>query len=136
MCSVRKGFLRNHSKTAAPAAAGLILKRRLWHRCLPLNFSKFLRTPFFIEHLRWLLLDICISCQFLFTGRILCQSCLLNMIQLAVWKNDTAFRWFDSNHMTKNPKNTASDELIICLEIYNVKSKEIWNLNFQLVSLR
>ena len=58
------------------------------------------------------------------------------MIQLAVWKNDTAFRWFDSNHMTKNPKNTASDELIICLEIYNVKSKEIWNLNFQLVSLR
>ena len=63
------------------------------------------------------------------------------MIQLAVWKNDTAFRWFDSNHMTKNPltkspKNTASDELIICLEIYNVKSKEIWNLNFKLVSLR
>ena len=26
------------------------------HRCLPVNFAKFSRTPFFIEHLRWLLL--------------------------------------------------------------------------------
>ena len=25
-------------------------------RCFPVNFSKFSRTPFFIEHLRWLLL--------------------------------------------------------------------------------
>ena len=28
----------------------------LRHSCLPLNFVKFLRTPFFIEHLWWLLL--------------------------------------------------------------------------------
>ena len=28
----------------------------IWHRCFPLNFVKFLRTPFFTEHLRWLLL--------------------------------------------------------------------------------
>ena len=28
----------------------------LRHSCLPLNFAKFLRTPFFIEHLWWLLL--------------------------------------------------------------------------------
>ena len=28
----------------------------LWHRCFPVNFGKFLRTPFFTEHLRWLLL--------------------------------------------------------------------------------
>ena len=35
--------------------AGLrLLKKRLWHRCFPLNFAKFLRIPFFIEHLRWL----------------------------------------------------------------------------------
>ena len=31
-------------------------KKRLWHRCFPLNFAKFLRTPFFTEHTRWLLL--------------------------------------------------------------------------------
>ena len=27
-----------------------LLKKRLWHRCFPVNFAKFLRTPFFIEH--------------------------------------------------------------------------------------
>ena len=33
-----------------------LLKKRLWQRCFPVNFVKFLRTPFFIEHLWWLLL--------------------------------------------------------------------------------
>ena len=32
------------------------LKERLQHRSFPMNFAKFLRTPFFTEHLRWLLL--------------------------------------------------------------------------------
>ena len=27
-------------------------KKRLWHRCFPVNFAKFLRTPFVTEHLR------------------------------------------------------------------------------------
>ena len=29
---------------------------RLWHRCFPVNFAKFLRTPLLTEHPRWLLL--------------------------------------------------------------------------------
>ena len=33
-----------------------LLKKRLWHRCFPVNFATFLRTPIFIEHLWWLLL--------------------------------------------------------------------------------
>ena len=33
-----------------------LLKKRLWHRCFPMNFVKFLRTPSYIEHLWWLLL--------------------------------------------------------------------------------
>ena len=37
--------------------AGFI-KRRLQHRCLPVKFANFLRTPFFAEHFWWLLLDI------------------------------------------------------------------------------
>ena len=32
-----------------------LLKKRLWHRCFPVTFVKFLKTPFFIEHLWWLL---------------------------------------------------------------------------------
>ena len=33
-----------------------LLKKRLWHRCFPRNFARFLRTPSPTEHLRWLLL--------------------------------------------------------------------------------
>ena len=32
-----------------------LLKKRLWHRCFAVNIVKFLRTPFFIERLYWLL---------------------------------------------------------------------------------
>ena len=35
--------------------AATLLKEKLWHRCLPVNFLKFLRTPFLTEHLWWLL---------------------------------------------------------------------------------
>ena len=35
------------------------------HRCFPVKFEKFLRTPFFTEHLRWLLL-CCFSCFFFY----------------------------------------------------------------------
>ena len=35
-----------------------LLKNSLWHRCFPVNFVKFLRTPFLKKHLRWLLLEI------------------------------------------------------------------------------
>ena len=33
------------------------LSKRLQHRCFPVNIAKLLRTAFFIEQLRWLLLD-------------------------------------------------------------------------------
>ena len=33
-----------------------LLKKRLWHRCFPVNFAKFLRTPFLTEHFHWVLL--------------------------------------------------------------------------------
>ena len=35
---------------------GTAFKKRVWHRCFPVNFVKFLRTPFFVEHFWWLLL--------------------------------------------------------------------------------
>ena len=69
-CSLKKTFLRNFAKFTGKhlcqtlffhKVGGLspptLLKNRLWHRCFPVNLSKFLRTPFFIEHLRWLLLQ-------------------------------------------------------------------------------
>ena len=41
-------------KLQAPPAT--LLKKRLWHKCFPVNFAKLLTTPFLIEHLWWLLL--------------------------------------------------------------------------------
>ena len=35
----------------------ILSKKRLWHKGFPVNFAKFLRTPFFIEHLQRLLLN-------------------------------------------------------------------------------
>ena len=67
-CSVKKVFLEisqnSHEITCARVSfliklqvwSATLLKKRLWHRCFPVNFVKFLRTPFFIEHLWWLLL--------------------------------------------------------------------------------
>ena len=55
----KKGILRNftkiYRKTPVPES---LSKKRLWHRCFPANFVKFLRTPFFIEHLCWLLVTL------------------------------------------------------------------------------
>ena len=64
-------------------AAGLrpvtLLKKSLWHRCFPVNFVKFLRTPFFIEYLWCLLLLFCLR---------LCAWCLL---LLFVWRYVKSF---------------------------------------------
>ena len=47
-----------HQRLFLNKVAGLrpatLFKKRLWHRCFPVNFAKFLRTLFFIEHLPWL----------------------------------------------------------------------------------
>ena len=58
-CSIKKGVLRNFTKFTRKhlcqsldfnKVAGLrpatLLKTRLWHRCFPVSFVKFLRTPF------------------------------------------------------------------------------------------
>ena len=56
----KKGILSNFAKfTEKHLCQRLVfknlLKKSLWHRCFPVNFAKFLKTPFFTEHLRQLL---------------------------------------------------------------------------------
>ena len=55
----KKGVLRNFAKftgkhlcqsiffNKVADRSATLLKKRLWHRCFPVNFAKFLRTPFF-----------------------------------------------------------------------------------------
>ena len=52
---LRTPFLTEHFQCLRPAT---LLKKRHWHWCFPVNFTKFLRTTFYIEHLWWLLLHI------------------------------------------------------------------------------
>ena len=37
-------------------------KRRFRHSCFPVTFVKFLRTLYFKEHLRWMLLNVGVFC--------------------------------------------------------------------------
>ena len=46
-CSIKKGVLKNFAKFIFAT----LLKKRLWHRCFPVNFAKILKTPFLTEHL-------------------------------------------------------------------------------------
>ena len=67
---LRKGVLGNSSKFSGKhkcqslffnKVAGLrpatLLKKRLWHRCFPVNFAKFLRTRFLQNTYGWVLLQ-------------------------------------------------------------------------------
>ena len=75
-CSVKKVFLeisQNSQENTCAIVSFLIklqvsglrsvtlLKKRLWQKCFPVNFAKFLRTPILTEHFRWLLLILAIN---------------------------------------------------------------------------
>ena len=72
-CSVRKGIPRKFEKLTgkhlcqslffnkvACLRPATLLKKRLWHMCLPVNFAKFLRTTFWQNTSGWLLLQFLI----------------------------------------------------------------------------
>ena len=50
----KKGYLENFSKKSLQekTCVGVFFLIKLQARCLPVNFERFLRTPFFIGHLR------------------------------------------------------------------------------------
>ena len=52
----KKAFPRNFAKFTEKhlyLRPVTLLKKRLWHRCSPVDLAKFLRTPFLPEHLRF-----------------------------------------------------------------------------------
>ena len=60
-CSQKFHKIHRHGlffNKVAGLSSATLLKKRLWHRCFPANFVKFLRTPFYEEHFWWLLLKI------------------------------------------------------------------------------
>ena len=94
MCSVRKGILRNFTKftgkhlcqsiflnKVAGVRPATLLKKRLWHRCFPVSFAKFVRTLFLQDNSGGLLPAI-FYCRYepqpLKYIRQLRQKCLMN----------------------------------------------------------
>ena len=77
-------FMEFRGKRLLQKVAGLrpaaLLKERLWHRCFPAGFVKFLGAPFCIEHLWWLLLSLTIIT--LFVCHHLCASFSLKISDL------------------------------------------------------
>ena len=71
MCSLKKGVLRNLAEFTgkhlcqslffnklAGLRPAILLKKSLWHKCFPMNFVKFIRTPFLQSTSVWQLLPV------------------------------------------------------------------------------
>ena len=59
-CFVKAVFLEiSHTRKhlCQRQRSATLLKKRFWHRCFPVNFAKLLKTLFFTEHLRCVLLN-------------------------------------------------------------------------------
>ena len=91
-CSIKNVFLeipQNSQENACVRVSFLIkfqaslLKKKLWHRCFLVNFAKFLRTPFFIERLWWLVMSIA----------PVIANAALHCKHLDPWWNDVLYAW-------------------------------------------
>ena len=68
-------FERIFLNKVACLSPATLLKKRLWHRCFPMNFAKFLGTPILTERLWWLLLWCVVT---YFTKHEDCNLCKFN----------------------------------------------------------
>ena len=77
-CAIKKGVLINFGKFTGKhlwrslffnKVVGIrpatLFKKRLWHKCFPMSFAKFLRTPFVTEDFWWLVQTTVNICLFL-----------------------------------------------------------------------
>ena len=100
--SCKKGVLKNFvkftgkhvcrslffNKVAGIKPAVTLLKKRLRHWRFPVNFANFLRTPFSVEHLWWLLLSVVMSRSFIFWEKSLFSNRKLKLQwQMLIWPN-------------------------------------------------
>ena len=124
----KNGALRNFAKLTgkhlcqslffnkvADLTPATLLKRRLWHRCFPVSFVKFLGTPFFTEYLWWLLL-----------WKILVEHLSLaysRFIKLIIPEVRNAF-----------PKKVINKKTWVMMGHYNFETNNFWNFCWELLS--
>ena len=100
-----------------------LLKKSLWHRCFPVNFAKFLRTPFLQNTSGWLLLQlISLRCpqKFIIIQVFLCEYNFL--------KNHPQRRVQFRKSFTKKSKNRQRELESAFLEHLEVQILKIFPL--------
>ena len=75
----KKGVLRNFAKFTGPST---LLKKRLWHRCFPVSFTKFLRNLFYRTPLghcfcKWIVNFVIVKTQSIVAFRVETVSAML-----------------------------------------------------------
>ena len=98
--SCYKSFLKFFANTPAAESnvtevvvqrPATLLKKRLWHRCFPVNFAKFLRAPILTKHLKWLFIKVGVSPskEIIFYTLFFTSNTFISNARLKVAKNPT-----------------------------------------------
>ena len=97
------------------------LKMRPQHKCFLVNFAKFLRTAFFIEHLRWLLLNLS-SCFYIFAEETVLSQLLSPFFSERFFPVSLIWRWYVFDRHKKYLQYEWSRKVECCpqLLIYKV----------------
>ena len=145
-CFVKKDVLRNFAKFTGKQpcqslyfnkVAGLrpatLLKKRLWHSCFPVNFAKFLRTPFLQNSSRRLLLN-----QFqqsdafhIETSYLICNA---NQMAGSYMKCNTELKWVNASMIDafETVKNIFKAFHSVQTVIRGCSSKQVFLKNSQI----
>ena len=125
----KKGVLRKHlcQSLFFNKVPATLLKKRLWHRCFPVNFMKFPRTSFFIEHLWWLFLSYT-KCMKPFFANITLNPIFISLFQRpyfvnlwAQWKTDFE-KWKNDKCLIPSSDMVPPLELSSALPLFAIKA--------------
>ena len=124
MCSIKKVLLKIlQNFQEKHLCQGLFFNKvtkETLAQCFPVNFAKFLRTPIFIEHLLWLLLNILKAVQTNSQTGIFDRQNIVNVslssliLQCKIYHNN----WFFSQQIQKNYLTRELGFSIFVLFIY------------------
>ena len=110
------------------ARASVLLKLQLakrWHSCFLVNIAKFLRRPFFIEHLRWL--SVVILTSSLWNQQNFSSSYfwihLISWPSSTLWQNSCK-RWYPQKNIFGSVHSYCNSNFISNIWI---KIKTVWS---------
>ena len=108
-----------------------MLKKRLWHKCFPVNFMKFLRTPFSQNTSWWLLLFLELIISISISTTLLLWRKIRTSFKILVSKKTTTWRLKKSHSndklwekITSSSYHMEQKTFIEAICIYNIHTGE------------